>query len=552
MLRPLLFCTLLFSMFAQPARAKEYSAERFDSEIEVQRGGTLRVTETVRLRFEEGTFTEFFREIPTRRTDGIEIVSAAMDGTVFTPGAGPGHVEIRRRSRVRVTWRFAPASGSSHLFSLTYHVHGAIRQEAEADVLAWRALPGQHAYRIAAGTIAITLPAPPSGEPRIETHNGSFTTEVEDARVRIRAANVRANGWVEAHVRVPRGTIIEAPPAWQARASEIRRGSLTWIVLAALVLLTGLVLLFGVRQGYDPPPRELHGFTPSPVVPEALAPAIAGALLTNGTPQTEHAMATLFSLAERGELTIEEQPRSFGQARFAVTRSGKGRALAPHEDRLLGILFGSEPHAESISLSKGRSRLARHLGRFRAAVRDEMARAGLLDEGRMTVRTRFRRVALGSFVAAAAAACLAGFFATERFGFWPMLVPLACAIVGLAALISHAAHTPLSNDAERRVRSWRAFRAHLRQVAKSQGGPVPDTLLREWLPYVVAAGLAPAWATYIKRHRGSAPPWFRALGTTDNAGAAFATFVTAGGSGTGAGGGTGGGGAAGGGASGAR
>jgi len=116
-----------------------------------------------------------------------------------------------------------------------------------------------------------------------------------------------------------------------------------------------------------------------------------------------------------------------------------------------------------------------------------------------------------------------------------MLVPLACAVVGLAALISHAAHTPLSNDAERRAQSWRAVRAHLRQVAKDRGGPVSDTLLREWLPYVVAAGLAPAWATCIKRHRGSAPPWFRALGTNDNAGAAFATFVTAGGSGTGGG-----------------
>ncbi len=553
-MRPLFFCTLLLSLFAQPARAKEYSAERFDSEVEVLRGGTLRVTETVRLRFEEGTFTEFFREIPTRMTDGIDVVSAAMDGAVFTRGEGPGQVDVRSRSRVRVTWRFPPVSESSHVFTLSYVVRGAIRQEADADVLAWRAMPSQHRYRIGAGTTLITLPRAPSAEPRIETHNGSFTADVEDTRVRIEASDVRANGWVEAHVRAPRGSIIDGPPNWQRRALQVRSDSSTWIVLSGLVLVGGLVVLFGVRQGYEVPPRDIPAGAPSGAIPEALAPAIAGALLTNGSPQTEHAMATLFALAERGEITIEEQPRSFGQSSFAVTRSGTGRALVPHESRLLEILFGAGSRAEaSISLSRGRGRLVRHFGRFRAAVREEMASAGLLDEGRMSVRRRFRRVALGSFIAAAAAACLAGFLATDRFGQWPMLVPLACAVVGLAALISYAAHTPLSNDAARRLQSWRAFRAHLRNIAKDSGAPVSEASLRQWLPYVVAAGLAASWATYIKRHRGLAPPWFRALGNNDNSAAAFATFVNTGGSGAGGGGTAGGGGmAAGGGASGAR
>ena len=108
MRRPLHLCTLLFFLFAVPAAAKDYSAERFDSHVEVLQGGTLQVTETVRLRFEDGTFTEFFREIPARRTDGIDIISTTMDGNAVTPGEGTGHVEIRGESRVRVTWRFAP------------------------------------------------------------------------------------------------------------------------------------------------------------------------------------------------------------------------------------------------------------------------------------------------------------------------------------------------------------------------------------------------------------------------------------------------------------
>ena len=41
----------------------------------------------------------------------VEIVSAEMDGVPFTQGKGPGQIEIRRRQRVHVRWRFAGESG---------------------------------------------------------------------------------------------------------------------------------------------------------------------------------------------------------------------------------------------------------------------------------------------------------------------------------------------------------------------------------------------------------------------------------------------------------
>lgn len=553
-IRPLVFCTLLLSLLAAAADAKDYSAERFDSRIEVARGGMLRVTETVRLRFEDGPLTEFFREIPTRLTDGIDIVSAAMDENVLTAGEGPGHIQIRRTSRVRVTWRFAPVSHSSHVFTLTYLVRGAVQQDAGADVLAWRAIPTQHAYRIDAGTIEIDLPGGMIGEPVIETHNGSFTVDVEDARVRINASDVRANGWVEAHVRTPRGGIIDAPPAWQQREMQIRGHSSTWVVLAAVVLLAGLALLFGMRQGYDAPPRDVHVLTASGTLPEMLAPAVAGALLTNGSPHVEHAMAALFALADRGEVTIEEQPRSFGQHNFIVRRSATRSSLGPHDQRVLDLIFGAGDGAQSsISLSKGRGRLARRFGKFSAAVREEMTASGLMDEGRIAIRRRFLTIARGSFVIAALVTGLAGIFGGDQFGPWPMLIPLALVVVAITSLICYAAHTPLSNDAVRRAQSWRAFRAFLGGVAHDRGTAPSDATLREWLPYIVAMGLAPSWATDMKRHHGVVPRWFRALASEDS-GSSFASLVAISGSGHGGGhhGAAGAGAAAGGGASGAH
>src|SRR5687767_5901446 len=75
---------------AAPALAKSYTAERFDVLVRVQPDGTLDVTETVLFRFDDGTFREVWRDIPTRRTDGVEFISAEMDGQRLPPGTEIG------------------------------------------------------------------------------------------------------------------------------------------------------------------------------------------------------------------------------------------------------------------------------------------------------------------------------------------------------------------------------------------------------------------------------------------------------------------------------
>src|SRR5262245_4138034 len=86
-------CIFFLAASATSAVAKSYSADRFDSTVRVLPDGTLDVTETVVFRFEDGTFREVFREIPTRRTDGIEIVRAEMQGEPLPFGTEAGTAE---------------------------------------------------------------------------------------------------------------------------------------------------------------------------------------------------------------------------------------------------------------------------------------------------------------------------------------------------------------------------------------------------------------------------------------------------------------------------
>ena len=73
-------CGLVLLAIGAAADEKTFFAEHYDARLEVLHGGTLRVVETVTLRFNGGTFREFYRIVPTRSTDGIEIVSATLDG----------------------------------------------------------------------------------------------------------------------------------------------------------------------------------------------------------------------------------------------------------------------------------------------------------------------------------------------------------------------------------------------------------------------------------------------------------------------------------------
>lgn len=81
----------------QGGQTKHYSADRFDVEVTVLPDGSARVAETVTLNFQGGPFTYAFREIPTRRADGITDFALTEDGRAYPPGAGEGQLEIRKR-----------------------------------------------------------------------------------------------------------------------------------------------------------------------------------------------------------------------------------------------------------------------------------------------------------------------------------------------------------------------------------------------------------------------------------------------------------------------
>ena len=546
---------LLWLVAAAPLLAKEYTASRFDSRVEVMQGGSLRVTETIVFTFTEGTFKQVFRTIPTRRTDGVEFVSASMDGTLFPQGDGPGSVRVRRKEGLRVEWSFTPVSGSAHTFELTYIVRGVVQQADGTELLEWAALPREHDYAIAASAVEVIVPAPPVGQPRIRAQRieGETSVVAGETSVTARATDIRRNGSFVISIAFARGSVLDGPPAWQARQLAYRKTMPMWLAAGGSVLAGCLILLFALRQSDDRAPRQQRMEWTSLIPPEQIPPAMAGALISNGQPQFQHAMATIFSLADRGIVSIREEPkRTLGQRNFVIQRTRAGERLAPHEEAVLEIIFAKVSGAEaSVPMGKARTYLTRRWSRFKQAINGELSNAGLTDPRRIAQRRRYMVTGIALMMAAGVAA-LPCILIIERFGAWPLLVPLALVLGGLASFVFMAAHTPLSDDGVRRASQWHAYKKHLKdpqgiETRWGSSGPAEARIL----PYAVSLGLAAAWSKFMKKGRAQAPAWFHAASQQD-AGPAFAIFIASSGAGAhGGGGGASGGGAAGGGASGA-
>ena len=514
-----LLVALVLTLVPGVAYAKDYTAEKFDSRIEVLTGGSLRITETIVLRFEEGTFTFFYRTIPTRRTDGVDFVSASMDGQMFSQGEQPGQVEVRRKEGLRVEWHFPKTQPSTHTFELTYIVKGVARAGDDEDVIAWRALPSEHGYRIESSRIEMVLPSTPTEAPTFEMRGvGSWTETHSDARVLVTATGIGKNGWFEVWTRMPRGSVIDAPPGWQQRQLQHQQSRQPAIIAATIVAFAGLVVLFGIRQNYDSPPHDIQTSRVFSGPPDTSRPAIAGALTTNGSLHLEHVMGTLFGLASRGVIDIHEQKKgAFGQRKFVIARGRHTRPLAPHEQTLLDEVFSAKgASAGEVPLDKARTHLVRHFSRLKTVVQTEMTNEGFFDAGRQQVRRRYNVVGVG-FLVLSGIALIPAIALAERIGGWPFVVPTTIAVLGLTSFIFAAAHTPLSNEGVRRAEAWRAYQKQLRDVPKDlrradwAGGPrSPGDLL----PLAVALGLAAAWSKIFK-DRGAQLPLLVPRGLDD-------------------------------------
>lgn len=531
--------------------AKQYVADRFDVVIRMMPDGSLQISETVIFRFEGGPFTYVFRDLPTSRTDGISIERITIDGSEVTNAA-----EIAQdRGHLRVTWRFRPLSDTTAAFGIEYVAQRAIEPLSGDEALfSWRVLPTRHEYRIASSRIVLEIPREFrfSGTPEIRPRGLAVVSEsapqgVEpnrETRLELLASNLRKDASLRLRQRLTSETAHVLMPAWLEHDRRVAREAPFWLMMGALlgvVELTGLLVLWrGRRSALDLP------VYPSPVPPDHAPPALAGALVADGAaPSRLHAIATLFSLAQRGAVSIDERPRSswLTPRRFVARVMSSASGLRPHERVVLDLVRSSGEQG----LSKVVARLQRRFGEFRMALEQEVRDAGWMNARRRRQKSVFAVVSTALLVVAGASFVVVLQF-LRTAGPALLAIPLASAIVAVVGLVMGANYSPLSDAGLQQSALWKGFRLNLQDVAKGRTPASARDVFEPYFPYATAFGLAQAWTKHFRKEAPdlAMPAWFRAA-RFDDGGAAFAAMVanSGGSSGATAGGAAGGGGGSG-------
>ncbi|MDQ2906734.1 MAG: DUF2207 domain-containing protein [Chloroflexota bacterium] len=545
------------------APAKDYSADRFDAQLTLQRGGLLIVTETVVFRFVGGPFTYVFRDIPTDQTDGISILSAGMDKETLTPGTGAGQFEVAGSNPLKVTWHFAPMSDQVHTFTLSYRVQGVVQKTADADALYWNALPTSYQYTIRSSTITVTYPEDVAlfGPPEVRRGPAQVSALLNQAnQVVFSASNLAPNTPLEIGLRFRPGSIIATAPHWQQLQEIAAPLILPSLVGGAILFLLGMSgfiwysrrhrrrspVAMNAAQGQSEPPNEYPPVIASTLVSPASAPTWASAL------------ATVFDLASRGVLRISdnETTKKWDQGQdFTIQQQAVPSNLRPYELGLLQALFPN-PQVPWVQVSRVAYVYSAHAKLFTEPVKQDMLALGLLDAERQRVRSRLGMTTLLVLVVALLAGTIALVFGLIT-GMWPFIfLPLGLLLSCMVGLIVWSMYSPLSDEGAQVAAYWKGFSNYLSDLSQGKAAPpAPDTFER-YLSYAVGFGLAAAWTKYFhKQGLVTVPPWFQSLaGVPSESMGSFVAMMTttnaigrsaAGGAGAGAAG------AAGGGASGA-
>jgi hypothetical protein len=507
----LLAIPLILAAFSPtPAAArKAYRAESYTTALRVNPDGSIAVHEEIRVRFDGGPFTFFYRGIPYARTDGIDALRSP-DSTVTR----------RRKERVDITWRFAPCRDTVRTFVLDYLARGAVYDKDGHPRIRWTAFPTERAYRIDAASATIVLPAGTPEPTAFRTEPGnagirSASSWLESPGLVLPPMQLAPNRTVVLQVDLPAGALACGVPAWQQERMRWKERSPGVFAAAVAILVLGLFWVVRARAGLlaKLAPGTAGSGTASPTAivsepPEDCSPALAGALVA-GQSLLPHAGAVLFDLVRRGVLRMDPGP---SRGRWASPRPvlSSGDALAelmPWERCVRDSVLERRRPDGSAEWRAAVSALYRRHRDFTRAVQDGMVQRGLFDPAGLEGRRAMKRRILFLLVPDALVS-VAGVLLLPTLGPFALLPLGALAIVMVAAALATTTFPLRTRRGKELAASWKMFARALKQADRGTL-QLDSARFAAWLPHAVALGVAPAWVKNAKRRGLEPPEWFR-------------------------------------------
>jgi uncharacterized membrane protein len=534
---------------APAAQARSYRIAAAHVEVTVEPDGTLLVREHLTFRF-DGTFRGAFRDVPLHPGETMTDVGVFEGGVAYTPGAStelgaagtPGTYGVEHRgSRVRVVWHYL-ASDEDRVFTVAYRVHGRAVAWDDVTDLYLRMWGDEWDFRLDRLTAEVLLPAgAAAGDVRVWGHPAKVqgSTSLGDDRISpsLEAVLIPAGQWVEMRVVFPTalldstvgatvrpgagldGILREQLEQEERDQREIERilqaeraRNVSLLSLIGFVVPIPLVITWVFRRyGSEPKVRDYdREYEQEP--PSDHAPALVGALVSQGAADEAEFTATLFDLIRRGVFTAQPvtvDRRTWGGRRreqISDLEIGLGdveQRLTAFERNVVTVVRrvladGAQP------LTRFRNRIrddaaanAETYQSFRSAVRKAVSSAGLLDEtGRYLGPTIvFLAVAglgaLGWLVVGPLLDARLTLFDLDVMRVGLVVVTAVGLVLTMWLATKHVLWVRRSKEGARLDARWQAFRRFLRDFSRLEEAPAISLVLWEqFLVYGIALGVA--------------------------------------------------------------
>jgi len=511
---PLLIFLFSVFFFSFPIHSEEIRS--FQSNIYIEKDGTINVEENIEYDFEAARRHGIYRDIPLRYDYGYKKYSIKLDIENATDFNDTPYIYEASKSggweNIRIGDPDITISGI-HGYRIKYSVRGAVTFFEDYDELYWNVTGDEWRVPILNAGANIYFDEDITDGVKAACYTGvrgsknqDCNYETNNAGFKFTTLNSLGGGeGLTIVVAIPKG-VIEEPSSLSKSLWFI---SDNWYF--GLPFLTFFTLLyFWNTKGKDPEGNGVIAVKYEP--PEDISPAEAGTLIDERANILD-ITSTIIDLAVRGFLKIEEIESTkfffFTDRDYKLLRTQKtDEALKSYEEKVLSGVFKGK---ETIMVSELRNKFYTELPGIKKALYMELINKSYFPTNPENVRKIYKWVGIGTMIL--------GFF---LIGIFPL--GFSIGVSGLTVLI-FSRYMPrktkkgsLKNEELLGFREFieRAEVDRIYRLAKED-----PTLFDRVLPYALVFGLEDKWAGAFKDMYKEPPDWYH----SSNYGTAFSPNI---------------------------
>jgi hypothetical protein len=497
------------AVFAGPrAQVKSWEFERFDTDIKVNKDGSLSVRETEVANF-LGPFSFLNRDLTSGKasfTVGRSYGSVRFKDIKVTdlngkPWQNVQLQNIKGGKRIHISFN---AVDQQLGWIIEYRMTGAIIYAKDYDRLYFNTVTTERDVPIKSSRTTVKLPAG-TNMSQVKTKDyvsdtnppSSIASSVEGDTLVWESKDIAPFTTVTVDVAFPKG-LVAIPLTFRGWFGAV---TISLAAILAIAVVLGMVALW-YRKGRDvaAPALDVVRYEPPP----DLRPAEAG-FLRNEMSVTSDITATIVDLAVRHKLVINEQEGSgiLKTKEFSFQRWDKNvEDLAPFEQELVSGLFEDGDLATQDSLT---NKFYSHVSDIDSKLKEQVLAKGLFDGDPSKVKGHYYWIGLVLILLIIPLYFVRGVL---DLGYLYALMP-ALAVAGLGVIIvGHfmSRRTPKGSEALSYVNG---FKEYMSTAEREEMKFMTAENFQANLPYAMVLGVADKWAEKYKDIYTSPPEWYR-------------------------------------------